>query len=886
MTRLFDALTRLWARLTGRHGEMRLTEEVESHVAMLADEHERAGLSPRDARAAAMRDFGGVTQLRETYRETRRRAWIDSIWRDVHHGARSLRRTPAFTIAVVLTLALGIGANATIFTLVNALLFRPLPVPNADQLTVFARQRADGETTSMFSFAEFTALRTAAPRWSNVVAVRPATLSLTADQHTDRVDVSFVSENYFNALGLQPSAGAFFAATDPSTSAADPVIVLSYGFWQRRFQGDRSVIGKTVSIAGSPVTIVGVAPRGFTGDSVFRDTSGFLPLHAAGFPMMARTALRVLGFVDSRVTLAQANASLAGLSTSFAQARHEAPERVRLAAFWERYARPNPHAARPEIAMATFFGTLALVVLLLACVNVGNLLLARALARQPEFALRSALGASRGRLARQLFVETLLVVLVASGLGLVFGDWAAHGVGAILPPVLVPFAGQLGFSLDWHVAAFALTAIVVTALIVGTLPAWRMAHAPGHVLRGVSRTSTARRAGLGRILTAAQIAGSLVLLVIAGLFARSLAVMRHGSFGFDERDVVDFSINPAESGYRNPHAEEIADAILARVQALPGVRAAALSQSIPMDDDTLSFGRIFADAPLVNPAHATDDVGYSAISPTYFDMLRIPLQTGRAFSSTDTAQSLRVAIVNRTMADRYWPQGAIGRAFRVNSETAPPVQVIGVVADIKNYGAIQDENPFFYLPIAQHPTPAVIVQVRATTPPSIVFPEVMAQIHAVAPDVTPYRVQTMAEAIEDAPDGLLLFRLGTALATSFGLLGLALAIVGVFGVVAYSASQRTREMAVRLALGATMRDIHREVLRAGGLVIGIGIATGVVLAAIAAMLTANLYVGVRALDPITFTGAVAIVAASALIACDIPARRAMRADPVVALRAE
>jgi predicted permease len=885
MTRLFDALTRLWERLTGQDGETRLTEEVESHLAMLADEHERAGLSPRQARAAAMRDFGGLAQLRETHRDTRRLAWLDSVWRDVRHGIRSLRRTPAFTFAVVLTLALGIGANATIFTLVNALLFRPLPVPNADRLTVFARQRP-GNMTTTFSFAEFTALRTGAPAWSRIVAVRPATLSLTADQRTDRVDVSFVSENYFDALGLQPVAGSFFPATDPSTHAADPIIVLSDSFWQRRFNGDRSVIGKRISIGGSPVTIVGIAPEGFTGDSVFQNTNGFLPLHAAGFPMMARTALRVLGFLDPRVTLDQANASLGGLSTSFAQARHEAPERVRLAAFWERYARPNPHTARPEIAMATFFGTLALVVLLLACVNVGNLLLARALARQPEFALRSALGASRGRLARQLFVETLLVVLVASALGLVFGEWAAHGIGAVLPPVLAPFAGQLGFSLDWHVAAFALTAMVVTALIVGTLPAWRMARAPGHVLQSVSRTSTARRAGVGHMLTAAQIAGSLVLLVIAGLFARSLAVTRHGSFGFDDRDVFDFSINPAESGYRNPHADEIADAMLARVQALPGVSAAALSQSIPMNDDSLSFGQVFPDAPLTDPAHAMDDIGYSAISPTYFDTLRIPLQTGRAFSSVDTSGSFRVAIVNRAMADRYWPDGAVGRAFRVNSDSAAPVQVIGVVANVKNYGALQDDSPFFYLPIAQHPTPVVTLHVRSTRPPAAVFSEVMTQIRAVAPDVIPYRVQTLTTAIEDAPDGLLLFRLGTGLATSFGMLGLALAIVGVFGVVAYSASQRTREMAVRLALGATARDIHREVLRAGGLVIGVGIAAGLVLAAIAATLTANLYVGVRALDPLTFLGAAVIVATSALVACDIPARRAMRADPVVALRAE
>lgn len=885
MTRVFDTLARLWIRLTGRHHDVRLTEEIDAHIALLVDEHLRAGLSPSDARAAAMRDFGGMTQLREAHRDSRRLAWLESVWRDVQHGARALRRSPTFTGAVVLTLAFGIGANATIFALVNALLFRPLPVRDADRLTVFARERPDGETMA-FSFAEFTALRAEAPRWSNVVAVRPAVLSLTtADQRTDRVDVSFVSENYFDALGLRPAAGSFFAATDPSTHAADPVIVLSDAFWRRRFQGDPSVIGTAVSIAGSPVTIVGIGPPGFTGDSVFQDINGFLPLHAAGFPLMARTALRVLGFLDPRVTIGQANASLAGLSTSFAQARHEAPEHVRLAAFWERYARPTPHAARPEIAMAIFFGVLALVVLLLACVNVANLILARALARQPELALRSALGASRRRLARHLFVETLLVVFAAGGVGLLLGEWAARGIGATLPPAVAPFGGQLGFGFDWRAAAFSLASIAATALIVGTLPAWRMARASGHLLQSVSRTTTARRAGLGRALTAAQVAGSLVLLVIAGLFARSLSVTRHGSFGFDDRHVFDFSVNSSESGYQNRRAQEIDDAVLARVQALPGVLSAALAQSVPMTGD-FSEGQIFPDRPLTDPAHAMDEIGYGAISSTYFETLRIPLQAGRAFSSADTSNALRVAVVNRTMAERYWPQGAIGRTFRVNDQAGAPVQVIGVVADVKNYGAMQDDSPFFYLPIAQHPTPHVTLQVRSTLPPATVVAEVLAQIHAVAPDVVPYRVQTLTGAIDDAPDGLLMFRLGTGLATSFGLLGLALAIVGVFGVVAYGASQRTREMAVRLALGATARDIHREVLRMGGLVVGVGIAIGIVLAAIAATLTANLYVGVSALDPLTFIGAVAIVAAAAIVACDIPARRAMRADPIVALRAE
>ncbi len=887
MTTFRIALARLGGLLTGRRDRARLLAEIRTHIDLLTRDHIAAGMAPADARRAAIRAFGSVAQVQEAYLDEQRLPFLDHVIRDVRHGLRALGRNPGFTLAAVLTLALGIGANAVIFTLVNALLFRPLPVRDANRLTVFARELGSGDVTTTFSFAEFDAIRTQASHWSDVVAVRPATLALMADGRTDRIQVSFVSENYFDALGLQPAAGTFFPTTDPAARTAEPVVVLGYDFWSRRFGGDPSAVGKSVSIGGSPVTIVGVGPRGFTGDSMLQDISGFLPLHAAGFPMMSRMALRVLGDLKRPATLTEANASLAGLSNRFAEARHEDLDHVRLTAFWERYTRPRPQTLRPEVAMTIFFGVMAALVLGLACVNVTNLILIRTMARRPEIALRSALGATRGRIALHLFIEALMLVAVAGGVGLVVGAWATRGLGAALPSILSPFAGQLGWSFDWRVAAFAAGAIAVTTLIVGTAPAIVAARRSTQVLGGVTPTATTGRTKLRRVLMGAQVAGALVLLVIAGLFARGLAATRARSFGFDARGVYDFSLNPAESGYNNPRAEELAEAIRARVQALPGVTAAALSQSVPMTG-MYSEAAVVSDAPASPAAAMYDQIGYSAISPTYFDTLRIPLRSGRAFSSTDTAGSVRVAVVTAVMADLYWPQGsAIGRTFRFGGASSTPVQVVGIVGDVKNYGAMQDhESPFFYLPISQHPTPSLTLQVRSSAPPPVVFSSVNAQFHGVAPDIIPYDVQTMTEAIDNAPDGLFLFKLGAGLSTALGVLGLALAVVGVFGVVAYGASQRTREMAVRMALGATADDIRRDVLSGGAVVIGGGVIAGSVVAASLAVLTQSLYADVSPLDPTTYIGAIVIVGVAALLACYLPARRAMRTDPIAALRAE
>jgi predicted permease len=867
---------------TRRRADQRLDEEIQSHLDALAEEYESRGMSPDDARRAARRAFGGVAQTKEAHREQRSFAFVGHLARDLRHALRGLARRPAFALLACVTLALGIGANAAVFGLANALLFRPLPVPDGDHLTVFARvSRDDGSVVPALRPAELDVLRSATTGWSGFVGSAPAMLSFETADRTDRVGVAFVTENYFDALRLQPAAGAFFHLNASSPRAADPVFVASYDFWQQRFGGDASVIGRSVLIGGHPVTIVGVAPRGFRGDAVFVETNGFIPRDAPGFNAGNRP-LRVLGFLRPGVTLEQANGSLDAVSDAIARERREASQHVVLRAFPERLTRPNPHAARPAIASLVIFGALTGLVLVLACTNVAGLLLVRADGRRTEMALRAALGATRTRLAAHLFIEALVLAAIAAAAGVFIGHWTATGL--TLAGGFTTFASQLGTIVDWRTLTFAAAIAAGTALVVGVSPAFRTARCAPRDLVSQHLTATPARARRRTVVIVVQTALASMLLIIAGLLTRSLISTRAMAFGFEHRQIVDFTMNPAESGYDNRRTREQYREMLAQVSALPGVTSASLSQTVPMTSERFSESGIVAESSTVDPTDTTQ-ISYGAVSPDYFATLRIPLVAGRTFSDADDGAAPRVAVVSAALAARYWPdRSAVGQTFHVGDRTSPPVSVVGVAADVDNFSPFQLAVPFFYLPLSQHFTPFVTLQVRSPLPESTVIQDVRRAIHAIAPDIVPFDVRTLTDAIDRAPDGLLFFRLGAGIAAALGGLGLILAVVGVYGVVAYSAGQRTREMAVRLALGARPGALRRDVLFSGMTMVGVGLAIGVATAAIVARVTANLYVGISPLDPVTFGGAALVVALAGLVACDAPARRVMRVDPIVSLR--
>jgi predicted permease len=885
MTRARVIIARLLGLARGRSRDDDLRAEIQGHLDALTADYRRAGLPEDQARAAARRAFGGVSQTIEAHRDLRRWWFADEIGRDIRQAIRGLIRRPAFAVVTVLTLAVGTAASAVVFGLVNAVLLRPLPVQHADRLVVVARERPDGTTLTAFTPGEIDQLRSLVSVWPSIIATSPATLTLQAAGQDDRVLISFVSENYWQALGLAPSAGTLFRQDGGlAPGAAGPVLVLSYDYWQRRFGGRPDVLGRPVTLGGSPLTIVGVAPRGFHGDSLFTNVNAFVPMHAPGFTAGRRPA-RVLGILAGDLTLAQANAALAPLAGTRARNRGEAPDRERLVAVWERLARPTPHTARPEILSAVFFGLLSALGLALAGVNAGHLVVMRTAGRSGELAIRAALGASRARLALHLFVEVVLIAAVASLLGLLVGAALMVALGRLLPPALAPVAFQAGTGFDWRAALFLGGILAATAVVAGVAPALRAARPPLDALRETSGTATARRMRMRRALMVLQVAASVMLLIVAGLLARSLQGTRAQSFGFDRRGVYDFRLNPAEMGVMGGAAHDMLRSVRTRVAALPGVRSAALTQCVPMTSSS-SAARIYPDVPPT--VRADDDVGYCAISPEYFDTLHVPLVEGRPLSALDTARSPRVVIVSAAMARRFWPQGgAVGRHFRVGSAAAPPVEIVGVAADILNYSALQDAAlPFFYLPLDQHPTPAVTLLVRSDAAAGVVFGTVNAAIASAAPGLVPFEVQTMNDTLDAAIDGLLLPRLGSWFGALFALLGLVLAVVGLYGVVSFGVGQRTRELALRVALGAAPGRIRADVLRQATAMVAGGIVLGVAVAAGFSLLTANLYFGVSPLDPLTFVVSTLVVAVTALAACDVPARRAMRADPLSALKAE
>lgn len=873
-------LSRL-ANLTRRRRTDRLDEEIQSHLAALADEYEQRGLSPDEARRAAERAFGGVTQVREAHRDQRTFAFVGHVARDLRHAIRAVARRPGFALLACLTLALGIGANATVFGLANALLFKPLPVYGGDRLTVFGRvSHDDGSVATSLTPHELDTLRVSTTAWSDLVGSAPATFSLTVGDRTDRIGVTFVTDNYFDAFRLQPAAGALFRPNTASRRAPDAVFVLTYDFWQQRFGGDVSIVGRSVSVGGRPVTIVGVAPRGFHGDAVFVETNGFIPREAPGFNAGTRP-LRVLGILQPDVTIEQANGSLGAVSDHIALGRGEAPDRVVLRAFSERLSRPNPRASRPAIFGLTIFGALTALVLLLACTNVAGLLLVRADGRRAELALRAALGATRGRLAVHLLVEALVLAAIAAAVGLIASHWAAAGV--VVASGFTPLANQLGTIIDWPTTIFAAVVVVGVTLVVGISPALRTTRCVPRDLVSQHLTAAPPRARRRTFVIVMQTALALTLLIISGLLTRSLVSTRAMAFGFDRHQLVDFTMNPAESGYDNRRTRDHYRDIVSQVSALPGVTGASLSQAVPMLSSS-SPSRIVAEGSPVDPSDTTL-VGYSAVSPSYFATLRIPLISGRPFSDADDETAPRVAIVSAAMAERYWPgREAVGQIFHLGDRTSPPVLVAGVAADVNNFSPFQSAIPFFYLPLWQHFGPRVTLQVRSDLPESTVIQDVRGTIRSIAPDIAPFDVRTTASAIDHAPDGLLFFRLGAGIAATLGGLGLVLAVVGVYGVVAHSANQRTREMAVRLALGAQPGALRRNLLTSGMVMVGAGVVIGLAAAAVVAGLTANLYVGISPLDPLTFGSAALVVAVAGLAACDAPARRAMRVDPIVSLR--
>jgi len=677
--------------------------------------------------------------------------------------------------------------------------------------------------------------------------------------------------------------------------------VLGYSYWQKRFAGDRNVVGKQVEINGHPVTIIGVAPNGFRGTYAIIDMDGFVPLSATiGSKGVAETSvqdtwihreertLNVLGRLKPGVTVAQAQAPLHVIAQRLAEQHPQTNKGfTNIQAFPERLARPEPDPDNTLPAVSTAFMVLAGLVLLVACFNIANVLLVRATVRQREMGIRAALGAGRGRLMRQHLTESLLLALLGGSAGLLLASWAAGFLSSL--PLGTDLPLQFDFQADTRVYLFTFAAVLLTGVIVGIIPAMRVARGDiNAVLREGGRGSSdgPRRHIVRATLVVAQVAGSLLLLIVAGLFIRSLDKAQQMYLGFNPDHILDLTVDPEQIGFNETQGHEFYRQINERISALPGVISVGQAFIVPM-------GVISANDPVVAEGHPAEpgkqppDIMYNPVSPSYFDTLRIPLWSGRTFTDADSKEAPQVAVINEAMAAKVWPgENPLGKRFSTKGPSGPFKEVVGVVQTGKYKNVIEDPpEPFYYVPVDQNYVSYRTIHVRTSVPPESLQRQIEAQVRELAPGIPISQVQTLSQALQGV-NGFFFFRFGAQLTATMGLLGLILAVVGVYSVVSYAAAQRTHEIGIRMALGANPRDILNMVLRQSIGIVAVGLAIGLAAAFAGTRAIANLIVGIKPTDPLTFLTVILLLSAIALGACWIPARRATRVSPLTALRYE
>ena len=813
---------------------------------------------------------------------------------DVRYGLRMLWKSRGLTVILTITLGLGIGVNTAIFSLVNGFLLRPLAVAEPEQITIVAIQQKDAPVgSSGFSYPEFADFRKQADAFSDLFATVLGTVELNAKDRSDQCFINYVSGNFFSALGIKPAAGRFFLPGEGETRGEQPLVALGYSYWQKRFGGDSRVIGEQILVDGKSATIIGVVPKQFRGMFSIFEVDFYLPISALTLEEPPNllwnsrnsTRLLVFGRLKPGVGLVQAQSSLDVIVGRLAEQYPATDKWISVRAVPERLSRPIPYANRFFMMTAGLFLVLAGLVLLLACMNVENILLARGTARRREMGIRSALGAGRGRLIRQMLTESILLALVGGMAGLVLGFWASRLLSAIH---LEGIPLRLDLRFDWRVFTYALASALLTGIVVGLLPALRGSSAQvNSVLHGSGQGSFAST-GIPRVrnfLVVAQVAGSFALLVVAGLFVRSLRNVQRFDLGFDPDKMLNVILDPSRIGYDRARTTEFYRALESRVGSLPGVQSASLASSVPMGG-FVGKASVYVEGRPLPLGQSPSEVRFNSIDPPYFETMRIPLLRGRAFTESDNETAPPVAIINQTMASRLWPrEDPLEKRFSVSGPTGPFIEVVGISKAGRYVTLGEDPTPLFYFPLAQSFKSRLVLQVRTVVPPESLVGPIKEEIRRLAPGLAIIDLRTMKESLEGAL-GFFVFRLAASLASAVGVIGMILSIVGVYGVVSFVVVQRTREIGIRMALGANAGDILTLVWRQGVRLVIAGVVIGIVAAWALARALMHLVVGVSTTDPVTFVGASLIVTGVALLACYIPSRRATKVNPIVALRFE
>jgi predicted permease len=917
MSRLRYVLKEQLARIRGSIGRREFghdyDDELETHLALLAERFVRRGLSPEEARYAAKKQFGGITQMKNELRDRSRFRPVEAVLADCSYVVRQFRNSPLFAVAAVLTLALGIGANTAIFTLVDQLILRLLPIKDPQQVVALAAQGrfyGDNMGINAMSYPMYQTFRDRNQVFSRMMCRRPVPFAVTANSESDVLSGELVSGNYFPLLGIRAVAGRVFDSNDDLHPNANPVAVLSYAYWKSRFAASNHVIGRTLLVNNYPVTIIGVSQPGFDGLEPGLPTQLFVPMMMTpalfphhDFARMFDSRLRWLnayGRLKPGMTIERAKA---GLQPLFHQI-------LRAETLEQGFAKATPYDKQQFLRMwldvipggqgnsilrqqyekpLWVLMSLTGFVLLIACANLASLLAARAMVRQKEMAVRLAIGSSRGRIIQQLMTESVLLALIGGFAGIVLASMLVKSLLTFLPENPMGYASSYGISSspDIRILSFAVGLSLVTGVIFGLIPAVQAARpniADTLKAQAASVTGGAAQINFRKFLVVAQITLSLLLLIGASLFIRSLANLHSVSPGFKTENLVQFDVELAPIGYDQQRADTFMRQLESRLDHLPGVEAAGIAaEPVLADIDWESVVKV--EGHENKPGEATHAY-VNRVSPGYFKALGIHLLSGRSFRESDTVDSPKVVLVSESFAKHYFGNGSavghrIGRGY--DPSTPTDMEIVGVVNDIDYQDLRQKESRQVYLCALQGYNFGGTIYLRTKSDPRTVFASARGVVHDLDPKAPVLNMKTVEDQLEAS---LVTERMIASLSTVFTVLAVALAVLGLYGVMAYMVTQRAREIGIRVALGAVFGSVVWLVMREVVLLTVTGVAVAVPLAAALSRFIASELYGIKPTDPISIATAALLLSFIAMLAGYVPAHRAASADPLRVLRYE
>jgi predicted permease len=859
-----------------------LQEEIDAHLRMAIADRVARGETAETARQAAAREFGNIPLVQDVTRDMWGQAWLEQLGRDVRYALRQVRKSPGFSITATAMLAVAICANSTVFSWIDGTMLRPIPgARDTGDLVSLQRGERNFSPTPPFSYLDYRDLREQNHTFAGILAYHHDWIALTGNAQPERVYIANVSANYFDVLGIKPLLGRFFLPEEESRAV--PNVVLGYSLWKTRYAEDPAIVGKSIEVARHPVTVIGVAPEGVVGamPGIREDLWVTLdPLGTDEWRMTHRSGgavwLNVIGRLRPGVSRGQAAQDLDTLMHHIVTAypdQHLGDNRITLDPMWRSPFGANGYMAATLPILLAFAG----LVLLLTSANVATLTLVRFVSRRRELAIRQSLGANRIQLVRQMMLEGAVLSIVAGVVALGLTSWTSKTFAWFFPANAIPLVlnGNMDHKVVIGIAVFSLLA----GMLCGALPAWRSSHAPAiEVLKAESASISggSRNRKLLSGLVVAQIALSLPLLLCSGLLLRTLRNLAGANPGFEQDHILTASVGLNIAGYSNDETQLIRHKILDRVSALPGVKVASLTDWIPM---TLSHkGEDAYPEGYVPHPHEFLQVYHAEVSPRYFESLNIPILEGREFTPDDDEKAPRVLIVDQTAARRYWPgQDPLGKRLRVWGRL---FTVVGVARNSTHIFVNESPEPMVYMSFFQEGY-ETIVQVKTEGNPLDLAPAVEQAIHGIDSRLPVFDVRSMRECTQMASSFAVI---QSTLAGMFALIGLVLAVTGIYGVVAYRTQLRTHEFGIRMALGASRVDVLRLVLVQGLWLAGTGLALGLAFALGLTRLIAGLLYGISGNDPVSVVSVVMLLGAMSLLACYLPAHRAMRRNPVTAIR--